>query len=279
MFYMQIFGMAIEFCLLASNSCILIFPLDKLKKMSILLYKTKYFVLYQKEGKVKKIVLVSLLTVIIFCLDCATAACGLVASTADGTGPDSGSIAKFNMEEIKTGTPITVHMKDGSKERVKFVGVDSIPFEEYSAKYAKSRENLPDSIILPNLGDTITLALESWGREKVRFFGLGHNYIIISPISDSSIKKVNLKIIEEIYDNNGNEFVIHDIISQSYTPLSSKIIVENQRKMEEIDINEVENIQLNRKTNLMPAALFMGVLVDALTIYLGYVYYATWSFL
>jgi hypothetical protein len=29
----------------------------------------------------------------------------------------------------------------------------------------------------------------------------------------------------------------------------------------------------------MPAALFMGVLVDALTIYLGYVYYATWSFL
>lgn len=215
----------------------------------------------------RKVLLISLLPVIIFCLDCATVACGMAASAFDGAGPDSGPVAKFNVGEIETGTSITVHMEDGSKERVKFIGVDSIPFEEYSAEYSRIRENLPDSVILPNLGDTITLVLESWGKEKARFFGFGHNCIIVSPISDSTRKKVSFKIIERVYDKNGNEFVLQDIISQDYTPLSSKLIVENKKTMEEIDINDVENIQIERKGSLLPVGLFIGAIIDAVTIY------------
>lgn len=227
----------------------------------------------------RKILLVSLLPVIIFCLDCATVACGMIASSIDDKGTDSGPVAKFEMEEIETGTPITIHMKDGSREKVKFVGVDSISFEEYSAKYAKNLENLPDSTVLPNLGDTITLSLESWGKEKVRFFGFGHNYILISPISDSSRKKVRFKIIESIYDKNGNEFQLQDIISRNQPPLSSKIIVEDKKTMKEIDINDVENIQLNKKVHILPAALLFGALIDAVTIYYISASYLIWSFL
>lgn len=140
------------------------------------------------------------------------------------------SILDFDFESFKRGRKIYVVLNDGRSFKGWYRGLEDIPEEEYAEKYNKCLELLKDEIVLPALGDTISLSFETSGQdEEMIFGGFGHKSIKSTPFEEpdsNKLKAENDGTVKSISFGDGNVIeteTIRDLIRKDKIPLLSAI--------------------------------------------------------
>ncbi len=118
-------------------------------------------------------------------------------------------------------------MKDGQSKSGIYKGVGDIREAEYAEKYAKSREENRGVIILPSLGEKITIQTTKGDRYQNIFFQ-GFDLVDISVKRAGTYKIITLELetIQAIQDRNGNPLDIariKNLIASGKIPCLSKI--------------------------------------------------------
>lgn len=165
------------------------------------------------------------------------------------------SIPEFDFESFKSGRKIFIVLNDGNSLRGWYYGLEDIPEEEYAEKYDKCLELLKDGIVLPALGDTISLSFEASGQDEVTIFGgFGHKSIKSTPVEQLDSNKLRAENVKSISFGDGiviETETIRDLIRKGKIPLLSAINFrdtcvdkKHMRIKRLIPIDEIERLKI-----------------------------------
>jgi len=162
-------------------------------------------------------------------------------------------ISLSDVEKIKPGTSIIVILKTGVLVSGKYAGLSLVPTEEYAESYARSREQNKEEIMLPELGEIVTVIAETGKQYEAEFLGFDYGTILtrVERMGKTSTVKSNLGLIKNIVDSCGNviEFeTVRKFISEGKIPLlSSGIIVKSKVGPTQINWEEIYQIEVKKK--------------------------------
>ena len=152
---------------------------------------------------------------------------------------------------IRPGTPIIVTLQSGNQVEGKHVELVRVPTEEYAASYAECREQLKEEIVLPELGETVTVIATNGKHYKLEFLGFDYGSILTRfELMGGQIRtaKEDLRLIKNIVNSRGNilgEEEVRRLISEDkISLLSSGIIIWSKGDRTQIaweDINQIQN--------------------------------------
>ena len=151
---------------------------------------------------------------------------------------------------IRPGTHIIVLLKSGAQLRGQYLELVRVPTEEYAASYAKCREQIKEEIVLPELGETVTVIATNDKHYVFEFLGFDHGSILIRFEMMGKIRTAeeDLRLIKNIVDSRGNiigEEEVRRLISEDkISLLSSGIIIWSKGDRTQIaweDINQIQN--------------------------------------
>ncbi|MGH8004366.1 MAG: hypothetical protein ACRECJ_06555 [Limisphaerales bacterium] len=127
-----------------------------------------------------------------------------VGSIVDSTKPDRRPLPGWKMEALKPGTKIDLFLRDGTVLSGKYAGLYQRPEEEYAGLYSAVRREKEAEVLLPPLGESLTVGLMS-GRDTAGVF-LGfdfHTLLLRKGVDTSRIElpmaaKLNLAEAEPV---------------------------------------------------------------------------------
>ena len=211
---------------------------------------------------------------------CSVIGAGIGASIST-SGTSSRTIPSLEVKNVKPGTQITIITNQGGKIserytiRGKYAGLDSIPAEGYAESYAKGREQNREKVILPTLGDSITITpysgLFNPKREfKGKFLGFDLGAILVSQTGKTEPSKVFLHTVIDIVDSDGNVVraeTLKKLMSEGKIPLLSVLLaiyVQTESGTTRFAMDRVHQIQVpvDRKSHVLTGFL-IGAAVDA----------------
>jgi len=170
---------------------------------------------------------------------------------------------------IRPGTRIIVLLKSGAQLRGKYLELARVPTEEYTASYAKCREQIKEEIVLPELGETVTVIATNDKHYEFEFLGFDHGSILIRFELTGKIRtaKEDLRLIKNIVDSRGNiigEGEVRRLISEGkISLLSSGIIIKSKGDSTQVaweDINQIQKREKGESSYIVPLILAGGVI-------------------
>ena len=171
-------------------------------------------------------------------------------------------ISYSELAALKPGTRVVMILKSGDRVSGKFSKYTIVPSEEYAEIYSKSREQLQEKIMLPALGETITIITKRRGQYEREFLGFDYGTISLRKKGKAKYKKMNVRQIRNIKDSRGNIIgvdIIGKLLSEGKIPLlSSGIVIENKIGPTQIGWEDVYQIQVKKKGMPMFAKLALG---------------------
>jgi hypothetical protein len=205
------------------------------------------------EKKISWILIFLLVFWIAFQVNCGSFI-GLIAGAI--VGPGKMTIPGWKIVQLKPGKKITVFLKEGQSKRGKYWGIRYIPDVKYAEKYAQGRELNQGEIILPALGEKITIQTAKGDRyENILFQGFDIESISVMPVSIARPSTLKLEAIKAIQDHEGNSLdiaKIKDLLAAGKIPClstmssTSAILIISEAKIELIPMNDVFQIEVPR---------------------------------
>jgi len=182
-------------------------------------------------------------------------------------------ISLSEVEALKPGTRIVVILKTGVLVSGKYAGLSLVPAEEYAESYAKSREQNKEEIMLPELGETVTVIRETGKQYEVEFLGFDYGTILLrfekmgkTRSSKENIRKISL-LIKNIVDSRGNIIeleTVRKLISEGKIPLiSSGIIAKSKVGPTQINWEDIYQIEVKKKKKGMPFGARLAIVAAA----------------
>jgi len=191
-----------------------------------------------------------------------------IGAVSDASKPDSLTIPGWEIHIVKPGTKVNVLLKDGEKYSGEFARLERLSLEKYAEKYTSLQEKITE-FFLPELGDTIVVALKSGIHRIVDFVGFDYNYedkkpkremksnftdimciVSANQFPDSTSDRIPVSNIDEIYDSEGNSVegrVLERLAIEEQIPLLSTIVIEDSTGRSRFGINEVHQISAKVK--------------------------------
>jgi len=187
-----------------------------------------------------------------------------VGDAIDGSKLDQLSVNGWKEETIKSGSQMEIFLKDGTQLSGKYVGLERVSEEEYAERYAKSRKQNLEEVILPLLGDSIIFSGVSTEEARLyEFLGFGYKTVMLKVAGSTDISEVRLDVLRYAEDSCGNVFeleAIEKLISEGKIPLLSAIVIQSEAGRREVAIENVYQIQVHIKRH---GGRWMGLLVGA----------------
>jgi hypothetical protein len=174
---------------------------------------------------------------------------------------------------IKPGTPIVAILTSRARLKGKYSGLITVPAEEYAASYTECREQIKEQIVLPGLGETVTVITKTGKQHELEFLGFDYGTILIriERMGKTLTVKENIMLIKNIVDSNGKVSEVEKInklISEGKIPLlSAGIIVKSKVGRTQIAWEDIYLIQVKKK-GVPLAGLVLGVIGVALVFYI-----------
>ena len=208
---------------------------------------------------------------------CQFSGCTLVfygaGAISDSTKPDHIIFSGEKKWTIRRGTKIDILLKSGEKLEGKiFLELAPVPAEEYAKRYAKSQEHNRNEIILPTLGEPITVTTESGQKYECDFFGFDYGTILIRQTGSQTPRKVNIEKArwDNIVDSRGNLIEVETIrhaMSEAKVPFLSTIVFFDETNRIPVDVREgVIKIQVPAKKRSKTYGLIAGAIIDLIII-------------
>ena len=140
-------------------------------------------------------------------------------------------VQSLKTENIESGTQVIINLKDGTTVKGNYLGIDTIPNENFDEEYTELQKQIPEGSFLPKKGDTITVISEFVDQNPVKFMGFGYGNILLGGIDYDYGVRLRLGDLAKIIDKQGREIEgeeIQKLISEGKFPplLLSEIIVE-----------------------------------------------------
>ena len=154
---------------------------------------------------------------------------------------------------ITPGTRIIILLKSGDQLRGKYLKLVRVPQEEYAASYSKCREQIKEEIVLPELGETVTVIATNDKHYVLEFLGFDHGSILTRFEMMGKIRTAeeDLRLIKNIVDSHGNiigEEEVRKLISEGkISLLSSGIIINSKGDSTQIAWEDIYQIQKREK--------------------------------
>jgi hypothetical protein len=181
---------------------------------------------------------------------------------------------------IKPGTRIYVLLRSGAGVRGKYLEFVRVPAEEYATSYAKCREQIKEEIVLPELGETVTVITKTGKQHEREFLGFDYGTILtrVGRMGKTRTFKENIELIKNIVDSRGNIIgveAVRKLISEGKIPLlSSGIIVKSKAGTTQIAWEDIYQIQVKKKGVPLAAKLGVVLIASALVIVLFAYYFS-----
>ncbi len=177
---------------------------------------------------------------------------------------------------IKPDTPIIVTLRSGDQVRGKYVELARVPMEEYAASYAECREQLKEEIVLPELGETVTVIVTNGKKYELEFLGFDYGSILTQFELMGKIRtaREDLRLIKNIVDSRGNiigEEAVRKLISEGkISLLSSGIIIKGKSIRTQIAWEDIDQIQKRKKgtSSYIVPLIVCGVIFGAVVVIL-----------
>lgn len=218
-------------------------------------------------------VLVAAVVIIFQLAGCSIISFG-IGTAIDDSKPKQVTIPDREVETVTPGTAIDILLKDGKQISGKYAGIGFLAEEEYADSYAKSREQLRNEIILPELGDSINIVVFGTGRQQpVKFSGFYYQGIqiksMIGPYTTARSLVMPIDQFSSIVDSRGDVLeaeIVKKLITEGKVPLLSAIIVQNKTGKETIAMDQVDQIQVPTKKHAALTGFLLGAVVDVFVI-------------
>jgi hypothetical protein len=217
-------------------------------------------------------ILIFLLVVwIAFQVNCASFV-GFIVGAA--MGPGKMTIPGWKIVQVKPGKEITVFLKEGKYKRGIYTGISYIPDAKYAEKYAQSREQNQGEIILPALGEKITIQTTiGGGYENILFQGFDIEAISVKLIGMARPITLQLGTIKAIQDHDGNPLdiaKIKNLLSAGKIPClsaissTSAIKITSDGKIELIPMDDIYQIEAPGKSPPILKGFMIGAGIDVI---------------
>jgi len=232
------------------------------------------------QRKISSVLTAIMVAVVICQLSGCSAIIDAISVTGDVAGPKKATKQKYIIilpsvvHTIKPGTRIYVLLRSGAGVRGKYLELVRVPAERYGTSYAKCREQIEEEIVLPELGETVTLITKTGKQHELEFLGFDYGTILIrvERMGKTRTAKENIKLIKNIVDSRGNIIgveAVRKLISEGKIPLlSSGIVLKSKVGRNQIAWEDIYQIQVKKKGVPLAFKLVGGLIVGALLVYL-----------
>jgi hypothetical protein len=166
-----------------------------------------------------------------------------IGSAIDSSKPKEKIVPGWEVQTIKPGNKIMLILKDGSGLEGKFLGLDRVPEQEYAEAYSRIRQQKPEGVLLPEIGENITIT-DTLGKEwAYQFLGYDFRHIVLRPQGETESIRMSLNLMSRIVDNQGNIIegeTIRKLFSENRLPLLSAISIRQEPILNRIPESGIE---------------------------------------
>jgi hypothetical protein len=175
---------------------------------------------------------------------------------------------------LKPGTNLTLYLKSGRYEKGKCIGLLHAPRKGYAEIYAEVRDRIKDDMVLPALGERITVVKVRWASgkpetsrtEEVEFLGFDYGGISVWEAGRPQPTLMPLASLQSLSDQRGNilnmDFMERLMSEQKVPFLSSAIILlKTEAREVRIDFADVYMIEVTSRRN-RAGFFFAGLSID-----------------
>lgn len=189
--------------------------------------------------------------------------------------PISGDI---ELIPLKPGTNITLHLKSGAKMKGKCISFVWTQTEGYANHYAKAKDLIKDEVILPALGEKITIVKKTWTARRsetsrikeAEFLGFDYGGISIWESGRSKPTVLPLDSIQSLSDQEGhivNTNLMRRLVSKQKIPFLSAATIRLESKYREVRIDLADVYLIEVKGRRYKTDFFMvGAIADLLLV-------------
>ncbi len=177
-----------------------------------------------------------------------------IGASVDSPKPNQKTAPGGQAMTIAPGTRITIILKDGTRLSGKYSGLDRIPSEQYAAMYSTVREQKPEGIPLPALGDSINVGISVVGlfkdsEKKLEdtFEGFEHDRILTKLKGRARLSEAHLSSVTKIASGRGHVIsgeTIKRLILEGKIPVLSAIIVKGEAGKTRVAMDNVSQIEI-----------------------------------
>lgn len=199
-----------------------------------------------------------------------------IGAQIDASKPDQTILPGWEVVTIKPGTAINVILKDGNRLSGKYSGLYRIPAEQYAANYSQAREQKPEGILLPALGDSINIRLflkkakEPEISLECTFEGFEHDRILFKQKGRTALSDVPLSFVTKIAGSR-NKIIsgetIQRLILEGEIPVLSAIVVEGEVEKTLVAMDNMSQIEIPvKKHDGALTGFLIGAVIDAVVV-------------
>lgn len=193
-----------------------------------------------------------------------------VGAIVDGSKPDRDSIAGQQViENIELGDSVEVVLVNGGLLEGVYIGVDTFSVTEYDQTYNEASSQIEDDIILPEVGDTVTLTINGY-LSKAQFLGFGHKYVLAKRQGDRRISMIDLDNLTSITNTRGNSVkakIVKNLLHDGRLPSAlPALLIKDGQTTARIPIDSLKFISVETSKNSKWVGLGIGLAVDVVAV-------------
>ncbi len=193
-----------------------------------------------------------------------------IGAAVDRASPDNfEEITGWEIETINPGDNILIQKINGDLFTGKFVGLDQISLDKYSAKYSKCRDLHSGKFNLPLLGDTI-IAVDTSGKNwEIEFIGFDAGSLLFRKKNLSKPGRVTLTRISKIivdgkYEISGS--TLNTMTLGHEIPSYYSLILNGNVRRHIIPIDDIYSIEIRTSKHGARNGFMVGAAIDIIVI-------------
>lgn len=200
-----------------------------------------------------------------------------IGAISDASKPKQTTLLGMAAETVNPGAAVELTLKDGSRRNGKFVGIKHVPVENYEQAYNRSREQRPAGVLLPALGDRITVVTRpSAAKEpekfwQVDFHGFDHDVVRMNTKVGKERQGWALSSVSKIIDPQNNEIsgeTITKLLATGQIPVLAVpvVAVQEAKELTQTAVDQIQQIQITNKRNGKLTGFLVGAGIDVVVL-------------
>lgn len=197
-----------------------------------------------------------------------------IGAISDASKPKQVTLPGMSAETVKPGVTVELTLKDGSRRSGKFVGIKHVPVENYEQAYNRSREQRPAGVLLPALGERITVVIRSsTAKEPEKFWqtdfhGFDHDVVRMNTKVGKERQGWALSSVSKIIDAQNHEIAgetILNLLAAGQIPVLAVpvMILQKAKESTTVAVDQIQQIQITNKRNGTLTGFLVGAGIDA----------------
>jgi hypothetical protein len=195
-----------------------------------------------------------------------------IGSNKDNNTPETESLPYLNWFDVEEGTNIKVTLKDDESIEGKYLSASPMGFEESKKQYQDWYQEFKDSIVMPEIDDTVVFKLSKNSYEG-HFFGFDLNNVWVRFIDKKALGTMLLTDIIEIRDRHNNIVNGENLkrnINARLIPVSMLISFREKNDTLFIPVMEIEEMAKVNSRKAKWVGALIGLPIDAFAVLIVY---------